>query len=133
MPKLNELTAELVSAYVANNALDASDLPGLIQAVAAALADPGGSATPRETGPAKPTPAQIRKSITPEGLTCAEDGKVYKSMKRALAVRGLTPEAYRIKWGLPADYPMNSPDYTAKRSALAKASGLGARGRVAKR
>lgn len=73
----------------------------------------------------KATPAQIKASITPDALVSFEDGKPYKSMKRHLTGRGLTPDAYRAKWGLPADYPMTAPSYSATRSRLAKANGLG--------
>jgi predicted transcriptional regulator len=69
--------------------------------------------------------SQVKKSITPDSLISFEDGKPYKTLRRHLATRGLTPEQYRDKWGLPADYPMVSPNYSAARSAMAKHSGLG--------
>jgi predicted transcriptional regulator len=83
-----------------------------------------GSAT---TAPAveKLTPSQIRKSITPDALISFEDGKPYKTLRRHLTIRGLTPEAYREKWGLPRDYPMTSASYSEQRSKLALALGLG--------
>lgn len=126
------LTAHIVAAYVENNSVPAAELPSLIASVHAAMRASGTS----DAGPAepvtKPTAAQIRKSIQPTGLVNFEDGKVYKSLKRNLATRGLTPEKYREKWGLPKDYPMVSPAYSAQRSALAKKLGLGQMGRAAK-
>ena len=124
-PELIELTASIVASYVQNNAISAGELPGLIKAAYAALTGAGLSAEPEPLASMKATPAQIRKSITPDGLISFEDGKLYKSMKRNLALRGLTPQAYREKWGLPHDYPMVSPAYSASRSALAKSMGLG--------
>ena len=124
------MTTDIIAAYVSNNKLDAAALPGMISGIYAAL-----SAT---TVPvveevaeavARPTAAQIRKSITPDFLISFEDGKQYKSMKRSLALKGLTPNQYREKWGLPSDYPMVAPAYAAARSALAKSMGLGAGGR----
>jgi predicted transcriptional regulator len=80
---------------------------------------------PAESNVVKATPEQIEESIQPDHLVNFEDGKNYKSLKRNLAIRGLTPAQYREKWGLPADYPMVAPNYSATRSALAKANGLG--------
>jgi predicted transcriptional regulator len=119
-----ELTADIVSAYVSHNALSREDLPGVIQSVydkLTSLNAPAIEAAP-ELVPAVP----IRKSVTPEYIICLEDGSKHKSMKRYLQRRfNLTPEQYRAKWGLPADYPMAAPAYSARRSALAKKSGLG--------
>jgi len=86
---------------------------------------PGGAAAPPKDSVEKPTAAQIKKSITPDGLVSFEDGKSYKTLRRHLTIRGLTPEAYRAKYGLPVDYPMTAPSYSAQRSALAKSLGLG--------
>jgi len=124
------MTADIVSAYVSSNHIDADTIAGLIKSVHASLVGLS-SAEPGEVEETfeKANPAQIRRSITPDFLISFEDGRKYKSMKRSLSLRGLTPEAYREKWGLPADYPMVSPNYAAARSALAKASGLGQRGR----
>ena len=83
------------------------------------------------SGATKLTPAQIRKSITDAGIVSFEDGKTYKTLKRTLAIRGLTPDAYRAKWGLPANYPIVAPSYRAARSAIAKQFGLGNKGRDA--
>lgn len=120
-----ELTADIVSAYVSKNSVRPGDMPELLASVHAALAGLSqGSAT---TAPAveKLTPSQIRKSITPDALISFEDGKPYKALRRHLTIRGLTPEAYREKWGLPRDYPMTSARYSDQRSKLALALGLG--------
>ena len=91
-----------------------------------ALRDMGGPASARlPEGTQMPSSAAIRKSITPDALISFEDGKGYKSLKRTLSIRGLTPDQYRAKWGLPSDYPMVSPNYSAQRSALAHKIGLG--------
>jgi len=121
-----ELAADIVSAFVSNNSVTAADLPALIGTVHAALQNVGNPAPkPEET---KPTPAvSIRRSITPDYLISLEDGKQYRSLKRHLAGRGLTPEQYRDKWGLPRDYPMVAPNYSAQRSELARSMGLGQR------
>ena len=117
------LTAEVVSAYVAKNALRPADLPDLIASVYGALQ---GLKAPQRTEPEKrEPPVPIKKSITPDFLISLEDGKRYKSLKRHLKGRGLTPEQYREKWGLPRDYPMVAPNYAKQRSLLAKALGLG--------
>ena len=119
-----ELAADIVSAFVTNNSVTTADLPALINNVHAALKNLGNPvAKPEE---AKPTPAvPIKKSITPDFLISLEDGKRYKSLRRHLTSRGLTPEQYREKWGLPRDYPMVAPNYAAKRSELARSMGLG--------
>ena len=130
-PTYLELAADLVSAYVSRNPLPASDLPSLIEAVHTALRQVGvGQADQRPEEPPRP-PVPIRKSITPDHLISLEDGRPYQSLKRHLAKRGLTPEAYRAKWGLAHDYPMVAPNYAQRRSELAKQMGLGARRRTA--
>lgn len=122
-PEFVDLTAGLVAAYVANNAVTLADLPGLIARVHGALAGLGTESAP---APEKPTPpVSIRKSVTPDYLISLEDGQRYKSLKRHLSGRGLTPEQYRTKWGLPPDYPMVAESYAKQRSDLAKALGLG--------
>ncbi|CDX17076.1 MucR family transcriptional regulator [Mesorhizobium sp. LCM 4577] len=119
-----ELTAEVVSAYVSNNPVPVGDLPALIDRVHGALKSAGGGTAekPETLTPAVP----IRKSVTPDYIISLEDGKKFKSLKRHLSVHyGLTPDEYRAKWGLPADYPMVAPNYAAARSSLAKSMGLG--------
>jgi predicted transcriptional regulator len=129
-PNYLELTADLVSAYVRHNSLPRSDLASLIDAVHAALRQvSSGKAEQPEEAPRPPVP--IRKSITPDHLISLEDGKPYRSLTRHLAKRGLTPVTYRQKWGLPPTYPMVAPNYSKRRSEVAKALGLGQRrGRV---
>ncbi|GJD54100.1 Transcriptional regulatory protein ros [Methylobacterium crusticola] len=120
---LTELTADIVSAYVARNNVPAAELPHLLQTVHGALNGLGQPATPE---PEKLTPPiSIRKSVTPDAIISLEDGKPYKSLKRHLNSRGLTPEQYRQKWSLPHDYPMVAANYAAQRSELAKSIGLG--------
>jgi|SRR6266536_2588800 predicted transcriptional regulator len=120
-----ELTASIVSAYVSNNSVPASDLPALIGQVHAALTRvlSGHGDAPREPSKAA---IPVKKSITPEYLVCLEDGKKFKSLKRHLRAQyNMTPEQYREKWGLAPDYPMVAPNYAAARSRLAKQMGLG--------
>src|SRR4051794_37504406 len=119
-----ELAVDIVSAYLSNNHVAAGDLPALIANVHAAVAGLGQSAAPVEAE-TKATPGQIRKSITPDALISFEDGKAYKTLRRHLTIRGLSPEAYRAKHGLPADYPMTAASYSEQRSSLAKDLGLG--------
>ena len=120
------MMADIVSAYVSNNNVSVADLPQLIASTHAALAElAAGPAGTGDGGPDKATPAQIKKSITPDLLVSFEDGKPYKTLRRHLTLRGLTPEAYRAKWGLPGDYPMTSANYSAHRSQLARDLGLG--------
>ena len=120
------LSAMIVAAYVAHNNVTRSDLSGLIASTHSALQGLG-----TETAavvPAAPlVPAvPIKKSITPDAIICLEDGKAFKSLKRHIGAKfGLTPDQYRAKWKLPADYPMTAPNYAEKRSQLAKTIGLG--------
>lgn len=125
---LVELTADIVAAYVGNNTVAQADLPKLIssiyQSLAAATLGAAESKAPEaaELKPAVP----VRKSITPDYIICLEDGKKFKSLKRHLRTHyDLSPEQYREKWGLPADYPMVAPSYAEARSTLAKKIGLG--------
>jgi predicted transcriptional regulator len=130
-PDFTALTAEVVSAYVANNSLRPADIPDLIASVHQALQ---GLSAPQQAEPEKrEPPVPIKKSITPDFLISLEDGRRYKTLRRHLAGRGLTPEQYREKWGLSRDYPMVAPNYAKQRSELAKARGLGQirRGRAA--
>lgn len=129
-----ELTADIVAAFAGQNTIPAADLPGLIGAVHTALhaISTGAAVTEAASGPLTPA-VSIRKSITPDFLICLEDGQPYKSLKRHLRTKyGLSPEDYRAKWGLPKDYPMVAPNYSASRSALAIKIGLGAARRVPK-
>lgn len=121
---LLELTAHIVSAYVEKNRLPASGLPDLIAGVATSISGLGKPAAP-VAAPLVPA-VNPKKSVTPDFIICLEDGKKFKSLKRHLGVHfGLTPDAYRAKWGLPSDYPMVAPNYAASRSQLAKSIGLG--------
>lgn len=121
------LTAEIVSAYVSNNTINPSELPGLIQNVHQALTRVSSNSAPAEREELKPA-IPIKRSVTPDYIICLEDGKKFKSLKRHLRTHyNLTPEEYREKWGLPPDYPMVAPNYSAARSALAKKMGLGTR------
>ena len=122
-----ELTADIVSAYVSNNSIPASELANLLASVHTAVSGlaAGGTNKAAEDAVEKPTPAQIKKSITPDVLISFEDGKPYKTLRRHLTLRGLTPEAYRAKHGLSADYPMTAASYSAQRSELARSLGLG--------
>jgi len=123
-PDVVELTAEVIAAYVTKNSISVSDLPSLISSVHAAITGLTAPAAAPEAE--KPVPAvPIKKSVTPDYLLSLEDGRRYKSLKRHLTGRGLTPAEYRAKWGLPHDYPMVAANYAAQRSELAKAIGLG--------
>jgi len=120
-----ELTAEIVSAYVSNNTVPASEIATLISRVHAALARVSGKSGDVTAEPLKPA-VSVKKSITPEFIVCLEDGKKFKSLKRHLRTQfNMTPEQYREKWQLGADYPMVAPSYAAARSQLAKQMGLG--------
>lgn len=124
------LTGEIVSAYVGNNNVRPDDLPTLIRTIRATLAEhtpvPEPEAQPQLT---KLTPAQVRKSITPAALISFVDGRPYKTLKRHVSKAGMTMDDYRTRFGLPRDYPSVAPEYSARRSAMAKSLGLGARGR----
>lgn len=122
------LTADIVSAHVGNNQVALNELPNLIANVHTALA---GLNAPAEKPAEELTPAvSIRASVKPDYLVCLEDGKKLKMLRRYLMTNfGMTPDDYRTKWGLPADYPMVAPNYAATRSAMAKQFGLGVKGR----
>ena len=126
-PALIELATQIVAAYVGKNAVEQSDLPKLISDVHRALEQAAGGASAGKGDGAEAKPAvAVRKSITPDYLICLEDGKKFKSLKRHLRTHfNLSPEQYREKWGLPADYPMVAPNYATSRSKLAKNMGLG--------
>lgn len=117
-------TTAIVSAYVRNNSLHTGELPGLICSVHTALTQLSRPAPPAPEAPTGAVP--VGKSICRDYLICLEDGLKFKSLKRHLRSRyGMSPEEYRAKWALPADYPMVAPGYSEKRSRLAKKMGLG--------
>lgn len=121
-----ELTADVVAAYVSNNPLPSSALPGLIASVNAALTMIAkGAVAPVEKTPVQNPAVNPKKSVFPDFIICLEDGKKFKSLKRHLTTMGMTPDEYRAKWNLPADYPMVAPAYSAVRSAMATRMGLG--------
>ena len=122
-----KLVTEIVSAYVSKNPVAAEDLPNVIKSVHATLGGfQGGEGAVLARAPAVP----VKKSVTPDYIICLEDGRKLKMLKRYLRAQyDLTPEAYRAKWNLPADYPMTAPNYAARRSEFAKQSGLGKPGR----
>lgn len=129
---LIELTADIVSAYVQKNAVPVSGLPDLIASVNTALTNIG-LAAPTEQPAPKPA-VNPKRSVFPDYIISLEDGQKYKSLKRHLATRyGMTPDEYRAKWRLAKDYPMVAPNYSATRSALAKALGLGRKAPPAKK
>jgi predicted transcriptional regulator len=122
------LTADIVAAHVSNNSVAVNDLPNLIQNVHSALSGITGSNAAAEP---KPEPkVSIRASIKPDYIVCLEDGKKLKMLKRHLMTHyNMTPDQYRQKWGLSADYPMVAPNYAEQRRKLAKAIGLGTKRR----
>jgi predicted transcriptional regulator len=126
MANLKELTATVVAAYLENAKVAADELPTLINDVYAAL---GGidqpAAAPAPEPQKKATSAELRRSVTPDAIISFIDGKPYRTLKRHLTGHGLTPQTYRETYGLPSDYPMVAPSYSATRSALAKKLGLG--------
>ncbi|RVD31832.1 MucR family transcriptional regulator [Mesorhizobium sp. M4B.F.Ca.ET.017.02.2.1] len=128
---LVSLAADIVSAYVSNNPVPVAELPKLIGDTHAALRGIGTAAAEPVV---KQEPAvSIRRSVTADYIICLEDGKKFKSLKRHLTTHyNLSPDEYRQKWNLPADYPMVAPNYAATRSALAKAAGLGRKPTTAK-
>jgi predicted transcriptional regulator len=121
--QIKRLTADIVSAHIANNDVSADQLPGLIRDVHQALATAGEA----PAAPIKAEPAvDVKKSVFPDHLICLECGASLKMLKRHLAAdHGMTPEEYRAKWDLPPNYPIVAPEYAATRSQLAKESGLG--------
>jgi len=120
-----ELTAKLAQRYVAGNKIDKSDLEGVIRSIYTALVSVGSSAAPGGAVGVKPSAAEIRESVTPDSLISFIDGKPYKTLKRHLTANGHTIASYKASFGLPADYPVTAPNYSAVRSALARGVGLG--------
>ena len=126
------LTADIVAAHVSNNSVAITDLPVLIANVHGALAGLG-NPVPLEIAKQEPA-VSVRASIKPDFIVCLEDGKKLKMLKRYLKARyNMSPDEYRAKWGLPADYPMTAPNYAAKRSEFAKKFGLGKPGKKNKK
>lgn len=127
MNEILELTTEIVSAHVSHNSVAANDLPQVIQEVYKTLSSLGSGQTVQE----KPSPAvPVKKSVFPDYLICLEDGKKLKMLKRHLKTSyDMSPDEYRERWGLPADYPMVAPNYAKHRSTLAKKIGLGTKPR----
>ena len=122
------IAAEIVSAYVSNNPIPASELPGLIRSVTEALDNLGKVEEPSTPAPKVEPAVSTRKSLTPDFIICLEDGKKFRSMKRHLATAySMTPDQYRAKWGLPKDYPMVAQAFSQARSEMSKALGLGRR------
>lgn len=129
---LVSLTADIVAAHVSNNSVAVSDLPVLIANVHGALSNLGGPA-PVEIVKQEPA-VSVRSSIKPDFIVCLEDGKKLKMLKRHLMTHyQMTPEQYRAKWNLPADYPMVAPNYAEQRRTLAKKIGLGTKRRKVSR
>ncbi len=126
---LIELTAEIVSAYVANNRVPPHDISSVIETVHASLQLLGKPVLPVAEKPVPRIP--IKKTVTPDYIISLEDGKHYKSLKRHLSGYGMSPQEYKEKWGLPHDYPMVASSYAAHRSELAKSIGLGRKKEVA--
>jgi len=120
-----KLAAEIVAAYVSNNPVPASELPAMIKSIHNTLGGLGGtSQAEMQTGQKPAVP--VKRSVNPDYIVCLEDGKKLKMLKRYLRSNyNMTPEEYRAKWGLPADYPMVAPNYAAQRSEFAKKIGLG--------
>jgi predicted transcriptional regulator len=129
-PDLARLTAEMFIAYVTNNKVDPLEVENVVRSIRTAIAGRVvlGEAGEGEEGvaAARSEPAvPIEESVQPDYVTCLEDGRRFKSLKRHLSLHGLTPQEYRERWGLPADYPMVAPKYAKARSRLAKKIGLG--------
>ncbi len=121
-----QITADIVAAFVSNNAVRASELPGLIEAVHSSLWKATDVKVEEPVAEVKPPAVPIKKSITDEYIICLEDGKKFKSLKRHLSTAyNMTPDEYRAKWGLSRDYPMVAPAYASARSSLARQMGLG--------
>lgn len=126
------LTTEIVASHVSNNTVAQNDITSLIEQVFRTLSNLGGGGT--QLSGDRPQPVvPIKKSVTPEYIVCLEDGKKLKMLKRHLKTAyDMTPEEYRERWGLPADYPMVAPNYAKQRSRLAKDIGLGTKGKAKK-
>ena len=125
-PRLIELATDIVSAYVAHNAVPAGDLPTLIKTIHTSLDRMQAGPVPEPAVEAPQPAVSVKKSVTDDYIICLEDGRKFKSLKRHLqSAYGLSPDQYRTKWGLARDYPMVAPAYASKRSELARKIGLG--------
>ncbi len=130
--RLLAMAVEVVSAYVGNQQCVSDELPQIIRAVHGTLQNLGDEQAEGRKGRRSRAAVSVKKSVTPDYLICLEDGKRLKMLKRHLRTNyDLSPEQYRLKWGLPSDYPMVAPNYAAQRSAFAKKIGLGRNGRRA--
>jgi predicted transcriptional regulator len=133
------LAAEITAAYVANNALSPVEIPNLLKAIHASLRDiaatsVAGYQPPVEAAPPQKPAVPINKTVSPDHIVCLEDGQSFRSLKRHLGTaHNMSPQQYREKWGLPADYPMVAPNYAEARSEMAKKIGLGQRRRGKKK
>lgn len=127
--RLRELVSEVAAAYFSNTSVPPAQIAGVVDRIAAsleAIGQPSASAGAARLAPEPgPTPTQIRNSVRPDGITSFEDGKSYKTLRRHLSGLGMTPAQYRMKWGLPQDYPMVAPELSAVRSELARRTRLG--------
>lgn len=130
--RLRELVSDVAAAYFSNTHVSPAEVTEVLQRIASTLGAIGegaeqaqAAAKPANPFPGAPTAAQIRASVTPDGLTSFEDGRIYKTLRRHLARHGLTPAQYRQKWGLPPDYPMVAPKLSAMRSEMARQMRLG--------
>lgn len=117
-----ELATRILTAYVSRNRVPANNLPELLTEIHQAI---NHLTKPKQPTLQRPTPAQISASIRPDAITSFEDGKPYKALRRHLTLRGLTPETYRAKWGLPVDYPMVCATYSARRSEISREISVG--------
>jgi predicted transcriptional regulator len=130
--RLRELVSNVAAAYFSNSSVSPADIPNVLAQIASSLgaigeppqAKPGDGPTQSRS---KPTVAEIRNSIRPDGLVSFEDGRVYKTLRRHLNRLGVTPQQYREKWGLPPDYPLVAPNLSELRSTLAREKRLGRR------
>lgn len=125
--ELLQMTAEITSAFLETNKLPAADIPALIQSIYGALNSLGSPETAPAKTAEKPTSAQVRRSIKPDGLISFVDGKSYKTLKRHLASNGLTPNEYRARYGLPADYPIVAPQLLGREIGVGQVHGSGLR------
>ena len=130
--RLRELVSNVAAAYFSNSSVSPADIPKVLAQIASSLGAIGAAPKTKPednsaTARSKPTAAEIRDSVRPDGLISFEDGRIYKTLRRHLNRLGLTPRQYREKWGLPHDYPLVAPNLSELRSALARQKQLGHR------